>query len=142
MMNKLKKNIILLVLLLLTACQSLSVAHYDVTTDKLITQLQQQIDLVFVRIEHALLSSKSSYKQFTTQYQTIETDLDVLQTRVSAIPHNHITAQQVKILQHSIMLLQRRHHQGFHNLQEVQQLHRLLDSQFHSILTLELAKPK
>src|SRR3989344_9116510 len=93
---------LMLLLWSLVSCQLVPVANYDATTDQMLTQLQQQVDLLFVEVKNNLGTTQANYKNYQPAYQAIAANLTVLQTRVSAIQNNYITMQQVKILQHSI----------------------------------------
>ena len=66
-------------------------------------------------------------------------ELSALQTRAAAIPQNKLTSDQLALLQDSFDRLETQHKRGLTPL-VVAETRKLFDSQFTSILTLELAK--
>lgn len=139
---KLTASLLVMFSLLLTACQSLDMPVYDAQTDKMLTETQAMTDRLFIDIEYNIGLKKNRYAIYKEQYKTILTRLYVIQTRVAAQAHNQTSRDQLAILIDTIRKLQTRHKLGFKNVQEVRGLQRLVDSQFQSVLKLELAKPK
>lgn len=133
---------VVLLLTLLTGCQSLNMPSYDAKIDHMLTETQTMTDRLFIDVEHNIGLKKNRYAIYQEQYKTILTRLHVIQTRVGAQAHNHTSQEQLVILIDTIRKLQARHKLGFRNVREIRGLQRLVDSQFQSVLKLELAKKR
>lgn len=140
-----KKNyylsILAIGLVLLTACTSVNTATYDSQTDQTVTTLQLKTDSLMESVKANLNTPAAAYKNYAQQYQTILLQLHVLTTRNEALPYNKTTVDQLNLLSSSIEKFQKRHELGFSDARELIALQQLVDAQFRSILTVQLAKP-
>ena len=133
---------IIFLLAILTGCQSLNIPTYDAKVDHMLTETQSITDRLFIDVEHNIGLKKNRYNLYQEQYKTILTRLHVIQTRVGAQAHNQTSREQLVILIDTVRKLQARHKLGFKNVREIRGLQRLVDSQFQSVLKLELAKQR
>lgn len=140
-----KKNyyfsILAIALVLLTACTSVNTATYDSQTDQTVTTLQLKTDGLMSSVKANLNTPAAAYKNYAQQYQAILLQLHVLITRNEALPYNKTTVDQLNLLSSSIEKFQKRHELGFSDARELIALQQLVDAQFRSILTVQLAKP-
>lgn len=131
---------VFMIAFVITACTVNLVSQYDPTTDKMVTQLQRQVDSLLLNIKEHVGTHKGKYRYYQKQYDKILVDTQELLTRTEAIPHNQLTVRQVKLLQNSLQNLQKLHKIGFKSIKQVSLVQQAIDSIFLSILKLELAK--
>lgn len=127
-------------LLGLCGCLPRFIAHYDPTTDQMLTNLQRQVNGLLIQVNTTIGTRKARYRYYIKRYQNIDVLLAMLKTRVRAIPKNTITIQQIQLLANSISQLQALHKKGFKKLKQVLLLQTLFNTQIGAILKLELAK--
>ncbi len=131
---------LLAVWLALAGCTSVSlIAGYDQKIDEGVTALQKRTGAFLVKLERTCQTPEGSYAQNLSFYDEAKVELSALQSRAAAIPQNKLTSDQLALLQDSYDKLEAQHKRGFTPL-VVAETRKLLDSQFTSILTLELAK--
>lgn len=84
-----------LALLALAGCATAQyVSRYDAATEAQINKIQQQVEILFSRIEKNLGKPEADYKLYSDVYSQLHIDANILHTRAQAIDLNRITVEQ------------------------------------------------
>jgi hypothetical protein len=135
---------LLTILLTTSSCMSVRlIADYDQKIDEGITALQRKTESFLVKLERTCQTPEGTYARNVSFYDDAKVDLSVLQVRVDALALNKHTSEQLKLLQNSFTAMEEQHQknagQGFTAI-VVAETRKILDTQFTSILALEIAK--
>jgi hypothetical protein len=80
------KLLFIVLIVALQGCSSIRlISDYDETTDKLTTEIQQNVSEVFVKIERNFGTTKAEYSNFTDQYDDIRVLINTLEVRANSI---------------------------------------------------------
>jgi hypothetical protein len=120
--------------IVLGGCAVQLVAPYDPVIDAGVTKLQTDTENLLDSIVSANLAYKPGY------YDTLRIELKVLETRAAAVENNQLTSQQLTLLGKNIDDLETLHKNSLITLDDLTVIHHSIDSNFTSILKLELAK--
>ncbi len=127
-------------LFVLNGCAVHFIAPYDATLDNTMTQVQQESELFFTRLEDAQGTDKGSYEATKDFYLKTKATLHTLLTRAQAVPKSDRVADQIGIIEKTIERIQ-----GMHQRDKILSQpnitgdRALLESEFRSFFTLELA---
>ena len=124
----------------LTQCTSVRlIQEYDEITDQRVTALQEKVARYFVTIERNIGQPEAAYEKFTSFYDDVKVELDVLRVRNKAIPKAEIAVQQLESLQKQFDSLEKLHKLGFNTIEEVQPAKNAIENSFAAVLQLQMA---
>lgn len=135
----------------LPACHAQFISRYDEATDRAATQLHQQFESFLLEMEWLSQSdAPEAARQRTHEanrefYRQAQVALQSMRLRARAIPMNQRTLEQVDLLRDSVARLEDLHREGGERGLRpavIAPLRELLESQFLSIIALELAKKR
>ena len=135
--------ILLALLLNVVACVSVRfVGDYDVEIDKGISNVLQQFQSIFTRMERTAGTDGALYRNYVKEYDEIRTELRVLLARAAAHVKNDLTVQQIDLLLDSLSKLEDLHRLGPIPIEQQAVLRRGIETSCTAILKLELAKKR
>lgn len=96
-------------LLPLGGCAVHFIAPYDETLDKTMTQVQQDSELFFTKLQDANGSESASYDATKDFYLRTEATLHTLLTRAQSVPKSERVADQIASIQKTVERIQEMH---------------------------------
>ena len=128
------------------ACAVALISAYDEPTERAVTGLQISVDSFLINLAHDPQAPGCTYEKHKTFYTRTLTSVSALEVRNRARPQNELTADQIVLLDSSLVLLERLHKvkgdAACMSPAEIEPLRRNFNSSFTAILTLELAKKR
>jgi hypothetical protein len=136
----------------LGACTAQLISEYDELTDRRTSEVEEKVEGLLVRLERAGVTSDpadGAFGTFAQDYDEIEVDLRLLETRANCFQQNERTVEQIQGLRASVNALREAHKAKSErtppdelSAQAIAILRQPLEQQFRAILTLELAKKR
>jgi len=128
------------------ACAVALISAYDEPTERAVTGLQTSVDSFLITLAREPQAPACTYEKHKAFYTRTLTGVSALAVRNRARPQNDLTADQIELLDSSLVSLER-YHKGKGDAAcmspaEIQPLRRNFNSSFTAILTLELAKKR
>jgi len=131
---------------LCAACAVALISAYDEPTERAVTGLQVSVDSFLINLAHDPQAPGCTYEKHKAFYTRTLTSVSGLEVRNRARPLNEQTADQIELLDSSLVLLERLHKvkgdAACMSAAEIEPLRRNFNSSFTAILTLELAKKR
>ena len=124
----------------LAGCAVHFIAPYDETLDKTMTQVQQDSELFFTKLQDANGSEAASYDTTKDFYLRTDATLHTLLTRAQSVPKSERVADQIATIEKTVERIQAMHQRD--KTLSVSNLtgdKAALESEFRSFFTLELA---
>lgn len=126
-------------LLLLTSCSPLLIAHRNQQVLDDTKALQQKTDLFLIKLQRVCGQPAGEYASNTNTHDELKAAASSLQVAVDAIPKNTLTSQQVALLRSDYQQLDSLHRIRC-NPVVLEVSRRLLNTHFTALITLEEAK--
>lgn len=123
-------------------CAVTLLSSYDETTDKSVTALQRKTEAHLVALESVDGLPGCELAKHKQYYSEAKVDVSAVAVRAAAIPKNERTTEQITLLAGSLEDLEKLHRISCFSKAQIAPLRILLNSQFTSILKLELAKKR
>ncbi len=142
------RTFVLCLLLASSGCTVKLIANYDESTDRAVTTLQRKLATFFVDVESKLGTPDEAHENYIDTYKELRVDISAIKLRVSALPKNKITEDQIEALENNMTLLETLHQTGFAigNIEAKKQVlmdtQKSFDTSLAAILRLELAKKR
>jgi hypothetical protein len=127
-------------LLCCAGCQVHFIAPYDETFDTTMTTVQQDTELFFNKLQDAKQTAAGTYEANAAYYEKTEATLHTLLTRAQATEQADQVATQIADIEGAVEHIQQSHQRDtYMNSEQITIQRGLLESQFRSYFTLELA---
>ncbi len=131
-----------MLILMAVGCFSIRlISDYDKKIDDGITDLQRKTESFLIKMERIAELPEGSYANHVGFYDGVRVDLSALKVRADAVALNDLTSRQIELLQDSFKKLEEQHQRGLKRVM-IESIRQSLNSQFTSILKLEVAKKR
>ena len=131
-----------LVVLALAGCSVQYVSRYDAETERSITGIQRQVEMLLETIRSSIGTPEAEYENFVDAYRQLSVDAAMLSTRAQAIDLNSITVEQTELLIGWLDNLEALHKEGLDEPEVLDVLRQQAELIFVAMLRFELAKKR
>lgn len=145
-MKRILRSAILVCGAVCAACAVALVSAYDEPTERAVTGLQTSVDSFLITLAREQQAPACTYEKHKAFYTRTLTGVSALDVRNRARPQNEPTAEQIVLLDSSLVLFEQLHKgkgdAACMSAASIEPLRRNFNSTFTAILTLELAKKR